>query len=145
MFAYAGCYGKLLPLVPEDVLSPREFRTAGTRGSRFGKTGPPAWKLGRPTPMLRSCLLQLELYFNGCRSLKEKRRRLRGLRDRLGRTTGVAVCESGYQDSHQRSQWSVIAVASDAVVVERILAEVERSVQFSVDAELVGVQREWLR
>ena len=119
MFAYAGCYGKLrLPRC-------RPFRL--------------------PAPMLRSCLLQLELYFNGCRSLKEKRRRLKGLRDRVGRAVNVAVCESGHQDSHQRSEWSVIAAAADAVVVERMLAEIERTVQFSVDAELVGVQREWLR
>ena len=95
--------------------------------------------------MLKSCLLQLDLYFNGCRSLKEKRRRLKGLRDRVGRSVNVAVCESGHQDSHQRSEWSIIAAAADAVVVEQILAEVERTVQFSVDAELVGVQREWLR
>ena len=95
--------------------------------------------------MLKTCLLQLELHFAGCRSLKEKRRRLKGLKDRLGRAVNVAVCESGHQDSRQLSQWSVIAAAADAVVVERILAEVERTVQFSVDAELVGVQREWLR
>ncbi len=94
--------------------------------------------------MLKSCLLQLELYFSGCRSLKEKRKRLKGLRDRLGKAVNVAVCESGHQDSHQRSQWSVIAAAADAVVVEKILTEIERSVQFSVDGELVGVQREWL-
>ena len=95
--------------------------------------------------MLRSCLLQLDLYFAGCRSLKEKRRRLKGLKDRLGRAVNIAVCESGHQDSHMRSQWSVIAAATDALVVERMLAEAERTVQFAVDAELVGTQKEWLR
>lgn len=95
--------------------------------------------------MLKSCVLQLDFHFGGCRSLKEKRRRLKGLRERLGRAVNVAVCESGHQDSHQRSEWSVIAAAADAVVVEKILAEVERAVQFSVDGELVRVQREWLR
>ena len=93
----------------------------------------------------KCCLLQLDLYFGGCRSLKEKRRRLKGLRDRLGRAVNVAVCESGYQDAHQRSEWSVVATAADAVIVEQILAEVERTVQFSVDAELIGARREWLR
>ncbi len=95
--------------------------------------------------MLRCCLLQFDLRFAGCRSLKEKRQRLKGLKDRLGRTVNVAVCESEHQDSQRRSEWSVIAAAADAVVVERMLAEVERAVQLSVDAELVGVHREWLR
>ena len=95
--------------------------------------------------MLRCCLLQFDLYFAGSRSLKEKRRRLKGIKDRLGRTANVAICESGHQDSHLRSQWSVIAAAADAVVVERMLADAERTVQMAVDAELVGVHREWLR
>lgn len=94
---------------------------------------------------VKCCLLQLDFYFGGCRSLKEKRRRLKGLRDRLGRMVNVAVCESGHQDSHQRSEWSVVAAAADAVVVEQILAEVERTVQLAVDGELVGTRREWLR
>jgi len=94
--------------------------------------------------MLKACLLRMQLYFSGCRSLKEKRRRVKGLRARIGRAVNVAVCESDHQDAHQRSEWSVIAAAADAVVVERILADVERTVEYSVDAELVGAQREWL-
>ncbi len=93
---------------------------------------------------LKCCLLQFDLHLQGCRSLKEKRRRLKGLHARLGRAVNVAVCESGHQDSHQRSEWSVIAAAADAVIVERILADLERTVQLLVDAQLVGVRREWL-
>ncbi|MXY57792.1 MAG: DUF503 domain-containing protein [Gammaproteobacteria bacterium] len=87
-------------------------------------------------------LLDLDFHLAGCRSLKEKRRRLARLRGKFGRVTNLAVCESAFQDSHRRARWSVIAVAGDARVVERSLTEVERWVSQSVDATLVDVDRE---
>ena len=88
--------------------------------------------------------MTIDFHLGGCRSLKEKRQRLKGLRDRFGRAVNVAVCESDHQDAHQRSQWSFIACASDGSVVDQTLAELERTIQITVDAELVNVQREWL-
>lgn len=87
-------------------------------------------------------LLDLDFHLAGCRSLKEKRRRLARLRGKFGRVTNLAVCESAFQDSHRRARWSVVAVAGDARVVEKSLTEVERWVSQSVDATLVDVDRE---
>jgi uncharacterized protein YlxP (DUF503 family) len=89
-------------------------------------------------------LLRIEFHLSGCRSLKEKRQRLKGVRDRFGRAANVAVCESGAQDSLQRAQWSFVAVSSSAEVVEQTLAEIERNIQLIVDAEVGEVLREWL-
>ena len=94
--------------------------------------------------MAKACLLRIDLHFGGCRSLKEKRRRLKGIGARLGQMANVAVCESGHQDTHQRSQWSIVAIAADAVVVEKTLTEVERRLEESIDGQLIGVRREWL-
>lgn len=94
---------------------------------------------------MRVGVLSLEFHLPGCGSLKEKRRRLGRLRDRFGRNANLAVCESGDHDSHRRARWEVVAVAADAWVVERALADVERWVAESVDAVLVNVVREVLR
>jgi len=88
--------------------------------------------------------MRMTFHLGGCRSLKEKRQRLRGVRDRFGRLPNVAVSESGMQDSLQRAEWSFVAAAADAGVVERTLADIENSLRFGVDAELVDVSREWL-
>ena len=87
-------------------------------------------------------VLGLDFHLAGCASLKEKRRRLKRLRDKFGRMPNLAVCESGHQDAHQRAQWSVVAVASSAVVVERALGEVERWVDETLDATVIGIDRE---
>ncbi len=89
-------------------------------------------------------LLKIEFYLSGCRSLKEKRRRLQGIRDKYGRAANVAVCESDHQDTHQRAQWCFVATASSADVVDRTLSDIECSLQLGVDAEMVGAHRQWL-
>ena len=85
--------------------------------------------------------LQARFHLHGCRSLKDKRRRLRGLRDRFGKQTGLAVCESGAADSLQTAQWSFVAVAGNRRIAEQMLEEVDGYLRYSVDAELVDSQR----
>ena len=89
-------------------------------------------------------ILGLDFHLPGCSSLKEKRRRLVRIRDKFGRVPNVAICESDFQDAHQRAQWSVVAVASSAVVVEQSLAEIERWVQETVDAVVIDVSRDFM-
>lgn len=88
--------------------------------------------------------LCIEFRLEACRSLKEKRQRLAGMRDRFGRTPNMAVFESDLQDVLHRAQWTFVAAAADNDVVERLLAGVERDVHELVDAEVVGIRRAWL-
>lgn len=88
--------------------------------------------------------LTMEFRLAGCHSLKEKRQRLGGLKEKFGRVLNLAVCESGHQDAHQHAQWSFVACSSDAKVVDQTLAEVERSILSTVDAEVISVDRCWL-
>ena len=89
-------------------------------------------------------ILQVEFHLSGCRSLKEKRQRLQGIRERFGRAHNVAVSESDFQDLLQRAEWTIVSVAASRDVVDRALTEIEHNLQQTVDAELVGVRRGWL-
>jgi len=93
---------------------------------------------------VRVCVLRAALRLQGCRSLKEKRRRLGGLRDKFGRHSGLAVCESGCNDELARGEWQFVAAATSVPVVQKMLAEVERHLRGAVDAELLMLEREWL-
>ncbi|MCB1631972.1 MAG: DUF503 domain-containing protein [Pseudomonadales bacterium] len=79
-------------------------------------------------------VLSLRLHLEGCASLKEKRHRVSGLRERFGRLPSVAVCESGDQDALQRSEWSFVVVGGTRSLVDRQVAEIERFIAESVDA-----------
>lgn len=88
--------------------------------------------------------LTIMFRLEGCRSLKEKRQRLAGLRDRFGRNPQIAVFESESADVLDRAEWTFVAAASAASVVEQLLAGIERDVQEIVDAEVVRMVRERL-
>ncbi|MEZ5558144.1 MAG: DUF503 domain-containing protein [Pseudomonadales bacterium] len=88
--------------------------------------------------------MRIEFYLAGCRSLKEKRQRLNGVRERFGRLHHVAVSETHYQDLLQRAEWTFVATAAARDVVERTLTDIERNLQESVDAQIIAVDREWL-
>ena len=87
-------------------------------------------------------VLRLRFLLHGCRSLKEKRQRLGGLRDRFGKSTSIAVCESGFQDSHQHAEWTFVAVAQTARLIDQMLGEIEQKVFDVTDAQVVDVHRE---
>ena len=93
---------------------------------------------------LHVAVLDLDFYLPACRSLKDKRRRLKRIGDRYGKNPNIAACESDFHDSHSRSRWSIVAVAGSARVVEQALTEVERWVAESIDATIVGVERSTL-
>jgi uncharacterized protein YlxP (DUF503 family) len=87
-------------------------------------------------------LLRVSFVLPGCRSLKEKRQRLGGLRERFGRQVNVAVCESNYQDIHDRAEWSFVAAALTSRLVEQILSDIEQRIVETVDANVAEFVRE---
>jgi hypothetical protein len=93
---------------------------------------------------MRIGVLTVSFSLPGCRSLKEKRQRLAGLRDRFGRYSNVAVCESDFADVHQRAEWSFVAAAQSAALVDQTLTEIESRILESVDAEVLNFGRELL-
>ena len=87
-------------------------------------------------------LLRVSFILPGCRSLKEKRQRLGGLRERYGRQVNVAVCESNFQDVHDRSEWSFVVVALTSRLLDQILSDIEQRIGESVDANIAELVRE---
>lgn len=56
-----------------------------------------------------------------CRSLKDKRRVVIGLRDRVRSRLKVSSAETDYQGNLQKAEISIAFVSSDATVARRIL------------------------
>jgi uncharacterized protein YlxP (DUF503 family) len=89
----------------------------------------------RGTIMLMSVgVAVFELHLRHSRSLKEKRRVVQGLVDRIHRRHRVSVAETGFQDLHQRSQISVAAVARRPGELERLMANVRDTVERQTEA-----------
>ncbi len=85
-------------------------------------------------------LLVVDFHLPGCRSLKEKRHRTRGIRDRFGRQPNLALAESAYQNEHQRAQWAFIILASDSKTLDRTVSDLEDRLETTVDGVIGGIE-----
>ena len=90
-------------------------------------------------------VVRLSIYIHHSHSLKEKRAVIRKLVDRTQARFKLHVAEVGGQDTWQRAQLGFAVVGSDAQVVESIADEVIRSIESSVEGQVVSVDREVLR
>jgi hypothetical protein len=88
-------------------------------------------------------LLTLELHFPHARSLKDKRRELQGLKDRL-RRFNAALAELDHQDVWQRSRLGIVTLNSEASVVEAVLDGVLRDVESHLNGVVAQAERRFL-
>jgi uncharacterized protein YlxP (DUF503 family) len=67
-----------------------------------------------------------ELHLAGCGSLKEKRRILKSLKDRLHNRFNVSVAETDHQNAWQRAELACCVVTTDRRSTESVLGSADR-------------------
>jgi uncharacterized protein YlxP (DUF503 family) len=82
-------------------------------------------------------LVVWELHLPGCASLKEKRRVVLSLKDRLHNRFNVSVAETGHQDAHQRAELAACLVSGDRRHAQSVLTAVDRMVEEESEARIV--------
>jgi hypothetical protein len=82
--------------------------------------------------------LELDIHFPHARSLKDKRKELASLKDRIRRKHNVALAELDFQDTWQRTKIGVVTVNSQQSIVEQVLARIRADVFEHVNGELLG-------
>lgn len=68
--------------------------------------------------------LTLELHLPGCRSLKEKRGRLKPLLANVHKKYNVSAAEVDFHDSHTVALIACVVVSNDSRHVQRLLARI---------------------
>ncbi len=75
--------------------------------------------------------VQIQVAIPGCRSLKEKRRHIKGLLDRLRSRFGVGCAEVGQHDRWDRSDLGAACVTTTAAhacqIIQAVVSAVERT------------------
>lgn len=82
-----------------------------------------------------------ELQLFEARSLKEKRRVVKSLKDRLRNRFNVSVAETGYQDSWQRAELTASVVATDRRRAESIMDRADRLVEAESAGRIIDSYR----
>ncbi len=85
-----------------------------------------------------------ELHLSDCLSLKDKRRIMKSLKDRLHNRFNVSVAETDYQDLWQRAELSCCVVATDKRHAESVLSAADNLVGQEPMARIINSQKSWL-
>jgi len=89
-------------------------------------------------------VLQLELTIADAMSLKDKRRVIKSIKDRIAARNNVSIAEVGALDQHRRSILGVAMVANDARYVEGALSKLVDFVRKNPNVELEDYQIDML-
>lgn len=89
-------------------------------------------------------LLQFELLIHGAGSIKDKRRVVKSVKDRLHREHQASVAEIGLQDRMGAARLGLAVVGSDGAHVGRVLDQITAKLRGLVGAELGDCAREIL-
>lgn len=84
-------------------------------------------------------ILAFELHLPASRSLKEKRRVIKGMIDRIHARLRISVAETDFHDLHQRSEIGVAVVSHSVTEAERLLDAVRQL----VDREMEAMVTRW--
>ena len=89
-------------------------------------------------------VLQVELSVTDAMSLKDKRRVIKSIKDRIAHGHNVSIAEVGALDEHRRSILGVAMVANDRQYVEGALSKLVDSFRLVPQARLVDYRIELL-
>jgi len=81
-----------------------------------------------------------ELALAGCQSLKDKRRIVKSLKDRLHQRFNVSAAEVDHQDVWQRAALAVSVVTTDRRHAEEVLTSCDRLVQGEPLAHIIHAE-----
>jgi uncharacterized protein len=89
-------------------------------------------------------VLQIEMTVTDAMSLKDKRRVVKSIKDRIGNGYNVSVAEVGAQDEHRRCILGMAMVGTDRQYVEGALSKLVDFVRATPQVSLVDYQIEML-
>ena len=84
-----------------------------------------------------------ELHLAGCQSLKDKRRVVKSLKDRLRQKFGVSAAEVDHQDLWQRAAIAAAVVSGEKHHAEEVLASCDRLVNAEPLAHIITSETTW--
>jgi len=88
-------------------------------------------------------MMHLDLHVPQANSLKDKRKIVKGFKDRVASRFNVSVAEIDFQDRHRRALIAVAMVGSDRRQVESVLSRIAEMASGHRDMLVIDRSLEW--
>ena len=82
-------------------------------------------------------LLTLEIYIPYSHSLKEKRKTLNKIRDRLKKKFNIAFAELSYLNKWQRSKIGLVTLNTQKSMIEKIFQKIVQEIEENIEGEIL--------
>jgi len=89
-------------------------------------------------------LLYIEIMIPHAQSLKDKRREVRGIKDRISSKFNASVAEVGYQDKWQRSVLAVCLVGNDKTRLLSNTTMIRTLCAETANISILNIEQLWL-
>ncbi len=90
---------------------------------------------------MRVGILKVEVFIGWATSLKDKRRVVRGIYDRIRARHNVAIAEVDNCNLWQRCTLGIACVSNDGKVVESVLSQVLRDIETDAELEVTDFEK----
>jgi uncharacterized protein YlxP (DUF503 family) len=90
------------------------------------------------------CVAVAELHLPGARSLKDKRRVVKSLVERMHQRYRVSVAETDFQDLHQRAEIAIAAVGRAEGEMEELMQQLRGLLEGEAEAFLTHWEPQYL-
>ncbi len=82
-------------------------------------------------------LLTLEIYIPYSHSLKEKRKTLNKIKDRLKKKFNIAFAELEYLNKWQRSKIGLVTLNTQKGMIEKVFQKIIREIEENIEGEIL--------
>ncbi len=86
----------------------------------------------------------IELHIPAARSLKDKRRVVKALMDKIHHRYRVSIAETDFHDLRQRSEFAIAAVHGSDAQIKRLMEDIHTLIERSPEAQLLSWEPEFL-
>lgn len=90
------------------------------------------------------CVVNIELLIPMSHSLKDKRKQIKSLKDKIKNRFNASVAEIDYLDDWQRSTIGVSMISNDKNYIEKQYRAIESLLLENRETELLNINIEWL-
>jgi uncharacterized protein YlxP (DUF503 family) len=85
-------------------------------------------------------LLEIDLFAEGFHSLKEKRRLLSSVKERLRNKFNIAIVESGHQEQWQKAQLTIVSLGPNRAILDSAFQQIEDFIFLNYAVEISRMQ-----
>jgi len=89
-------------------------------------------------------VFSIDIYIPQCRSLKEKRKIIKGMKESLRNRYNVSIAEVEHQHLWQRAKLTVVSVSNQKKKVEQIFSSILNFIEGNGHCELSQVKTEFI-